>query len=102
MITKAKYYFEAHITVDQKENEFWSEFINICPSYFKHSKFDVDDVDNYHGKWFMSARSEELENIKLLVKSTIDILNNFGYNVVRWKIEDTLFDSKYGDNIFEI
>lgn len=97
MTTKAKLYFEAHITVDQKADEFWTEFVNIYPSYFRHSKFDVDDVDNYHGKWFMSARSEELESMKELIKNAIDILNTFGYNVVRWKIEDTLLDSKYGD-----
>jgi hypothetical protein len=96
---KAKYYFEAHITVDAKEPEQWEEFTNIQPYSFKHSKFDVDEVDSYHGKWFMSARNEYLDELKLDMSLAMIKLKNAGYNVIRWKIEDTLFDSKYGDVI---
>lgn len=95
----AKLYFEAHITVDSKEDAKWDEFVNIFPSDFRHSKFDVDDVDNYHGKWFMSARAQELSGMKRLIKSAIDNLTDSNYNVIRWKIEDTLLDSKYGDTL---
>lgn len=98
-MSTARLYYEAHVTVDSKPNEYWNEFTNILPSYFRHSKFDEDNVDNYHGKWFMSARSPDLEGIKNIIRNSISVLESLNYNVIRWKIEDTVLDSKYGDSL---
>jgi len=100
-MTKARLYFEAHITVDRPEHVgmlFWERFVRIGEKYdWKCSKFDQDDVDGYHDKWFMGARDTDFEQLKIRMKDTIKTLTEFWFNVIRFKIEDTLLDSKYGD-----
>jgi len=92
-------YFESHITVDSKDDSEWQRFTSIMPDVFRASKFDEDNVDHYHGKWFMSCRDTSLSGIKSSIKQAIDTLHGMSYNVVRWKIEDTILDSKYGDSL---
>ena len=91
---KARIYFESHITVDAGED--WDHFVTTVPSVFRCSRFDDDLVDNYNGKWFCSSRSDDYFVITNHIRNTLDILKEAGYNVIRWKIEDTLLDSKYG------
>jgi hypothetical protein len=99
-MTEARLYFEAHITVDRPETNDWNLFKWIGLKYdWKCSKFDQDDVDGYHNKWFMSARDTDLETLKVRVKNTTLLLINGEFNVIRWKIEDTVLDSKYGDTL---
>ncbi len=94
-MSDARLYYEAHITVDAGDD--WQHFIETVPSSYRCSKFDEDQVDNYHGKWFCSARGTALEDFKGDLSETINTLTENGYNVIRWKIEDTLLDSKHGD-----
>jgi len=100
-MTEARLYFEAHITTEIRNNgddDDWTTFKAISP-YWKCSKFDQDDVDGYHNKWFMSTRHTDLDKLKARIRHTLDMLETFEFNVVRWKIEDTLLDSKYGDTL---
>lgn len=93
---KAKLYYEAHITCDSG-NDF-DEFTTIAKyNGWRSSRFDEDNVDFYNGKWFLSYRETDLKTMKSSIKLIINELKQAGYSVIRWKIEDTLFDSKYGD-----
>jgi hypothetical protein len=100
MTTKAKLYFESHITVERADLSRWQTFESISwVKDWKPSRFDQDDVDGYHDKWFLSARDQDLETLKGRIKDTIDSLTSVGFEVIRWKIEDTVMDSKYGDTL---
>lgn len=97
---KARLYFEAHITVDAKEDP--SEFYAMKSALgdrFKVSRFDEDDVDGYDGKWFASARGEDLPETEAAVAAAVVCLQHNGFTVIRAKIEDTLLDTKHGDRI---
>lgn len=96
---KTRLYFEAHITCDRGTSEIsWPAFCEIAKEGdWKASKFDQDDVDGYHDKWFMSARDTDFESLKKRIAVTISRLTLANFNVIRWKIEDTILDSKYGD-----
>lgn len=94
-MTTSRLYYEAHITVDSKDDSKWNQFVGLLPKKFRCSKFDEDMVDHYNGKWFTSARNTRLEDIKADIKKAIAVLKSNDYNVIRWKIEDTILDSKF-------
>ena len=94
-------YYEAHITVEAGLDCYWTDFTNLFPGTFKCSKFDEDQVDDYNGKWFMSARDTDLDSIILTIRMAVERLEHLGFSVLRWKIEDTVLDSKYGDTFKE-
>jgi hypothetical protein len=91
-------YFEAHITVKPFENADWEKFaeqarLNDC----RASRFDVDEVDHYDGAWFLSARAKDYDALLNLISGAKSALVAEGYEFIRAKIEDTLFDTKHGD-----
>ncbi len=94
----ARHYYELHITLDAKDN--FDNFLNFCNKIeWRGSRFSEDEVDHYHGKWFASARCHRESSIKIWLKEAINAFQEAGYNVIRWKAEDTLLDSKYGDTL---
>lgn len=96
MADKARLYYEMHITV--KAVGEWDAFAGaVTHAKWKASKFDVDDVDAMHGQWFLSARWPTMEGCKKRMKAALDALRARGYEILRWKIEDTMLDSKHGD-----
>lgn len=98
MTDRARLYFEAHITVKAKEPEFWRSFARDARQMdWRASKFDVDEVDHYDGAWFLSARAKSLREMKERVRNMLQLVQRNNYEVVRWKIEDTVLDSKLGD-----
>lgn len=102
-MTNSRLYYEAHITVDSdkpiQQGKVFSDFSEMTSKDFKTSMFDEDNVDDYNGKWFASARSTNLDLMKLKIKNQVDFYNKNNYPVIRWKIEDTVLDSKYGDTL---
>ncbi len=95
-------YYEAHITV--RPPMFgtinWTWFSSFAErNQFKASRFDVDEVDQYDGCWFLSARDTNLQALKEKIKIANHSLIDSSFKPVRWKIEDTLLDSKYGDTL---
>lgn len=95
---KSRLYYELHLTLEAGDD--FNNFLKICQSVdWRGSRFDQDEVDAYHGKWFASQRCEYEDDIKLLLKDAILTFEKEGYSVIRWKAEDTLFDSKYGDSL---
>ena len=88
--------YEAHITVEARD-DLWGNFQEMGRlNDFKTSRFDIDEVDNMDGKWFMTAGQENLDDLKLAVKAMLMGLSFMNYNIVRFKIEETLLDSKDG------
>lgn len=98
MTTTSRLYYEAHITVEGGAEAEWPAFVASANAHaWRASKFEVDEVDHYDGAWFLSFRSEKLDIIARAVDSMVIDLATSNYTVRRWKIEDTLFDSKHGD-----
>jgi hypothetical protein len=94
----ARLYYELHITCEAGEDfELFRRIANHLD--WRASRFSEDDVDDYHGKWFMSARVHLMMAAHALLEITMQSLSAAGITVIRWKVEDTLFDSKHGDTI---
>lgn len=100
---KVRLYCELHITCEANGN--FDDFVKLVEGYspdWRCSRFDEDLVDNYHGKWFCSSKCFTINNIIEMLKNTVRYLTANGVEVIRWKAEDTLFDSKYGDKLEDI
>lgn len=97
---KARLYLELHITVESQEDEKFPLFQGwAMVNNWRASRFSEDDVDGYNSKWFLSAREEYKSVAVANLKKTLAALTEKGHYVLRWKIEDTLLDSKYGDTL---
>lgn len=102
-------YFEAHITVDSAgsdkielyTNKQAGDYETFCKGMenigWKCSKFDHDDVDGIAGMWFCSNKAEQFETIREAVLDAVNLLTSVGYKVLRAKIENAVWDTKYGD-----
>jgi hypothetical protein len=93
--------YESHITVSPKEIEIsYSQFSNRSSELgWKTSKFEHDDVDGIAGKWFLSYRSKSRETIITETAGMVHGLICSGFEVLRWKIEQTVADSKLGSEL---
>lgn len=97
-MTRSRLYYEAHVTVEEGPD--WELFAHSARATdWRASKFDEDEVDDMSGKWFLSCRGEDLDQVRGWVRSMIADLEESGLTVLRWKIEDTVLDSKHGDTL---
>lgn len=97
---KARLYYEAHITVEAAPDDEWGRFSHSARvSGWRASRFSEDEVDDMDGKWFLSTRDIDYDKIKDDIISAICWMEDNGFQVLRYKIEDTLLDSKHGDTI---
>lgn len=93
-------YFEAHITTDPHEEHTFEEFASMCTEFgWRASMFEHDDVDQIAGKWFASFRSTSHTAIVSEVRGMVYSLGQADTEVLRYKIEETLLDSKCGDKL---
>ena len=93
-------YFEAHITVEPHEEHTFEEFAAMATEFdWRASRFDEDHVDDATGKWFMSFRHTSYERIVREVRGMVYSLQQADTVVSRYKIEETLLDSKHGDTL---
>ncbi len=106
-LDRARLYFEAHITVrppsteeQYRSREGWDQFADTSRELgWRASKFEVDEVDDATGLWFLSTRHESYEHILAELQGMVHGLGWSDFEVVRYKIEDTLLDSKSGDEL---
>lgn len=106
-LNRSRLYFEAHITVrppsteeQYRTKEGWEQFADTSRELgWRASKFEVDEVDDATGLWFLSYRSEDRQTIENEVRGMVHGLSCSDFEVVRYKIEDTLLDSKSGDEL---
>lgn len=97
---RARLYYEAHITVEAGTDDQWGSFSQAARRVgWRASKFDEDEVDDMSGKWFLSRRHELLDVIEQTIVGTVRAIEDLGMIVIRYKIEDTLLDSKHGDKL---
>lgn len=98
----ARLYFELHVTVDSEgssEVDFEAFKRMMTLIGWKASRFDQDDVDDYHGKWFASQRCTTDASIREELSAVLFVCSTCYWPVLRWKAEDTLLDSKHGDTL---
>lgn len=94
----ARLYYEAHITVAAPPRGDYDTFVRkVTSEDWRASKFEHDDVDHIEGKWFLSAKAKAGHAIKAMVLGMLHELRSAGFTVERWKIEEAMLDSKYGD-----
>ena len=92
-------YFEAHVTVEPIQGIMrdYDAFAEYCRKIgWRASRFEHDDVDEIAGKWFMSTRHPSHSQTVQMVQG---VLNNAPGHILRYKIEETLLDSKCGDRL---
>ena len=101
MRNKTRLYYEAHITVQaQPGTEGFANFAEVCEkAEWKASVFGEDYVDGEAGQWFASWRGPKRKMTFKRVQAAVAALTEKGYVVTRWKVEETVADSKEGDKL---
>lgn len=92
-------YFEAHITTDPVDTDRWDEFLGLVDTY----DFRVADLWMHKGEeiqpWkmdaFCSGRGGHYDDLFGRMKAIIDRCTAMGIKVRRYKIENTLLDSRH-------
>jgi len=93
----SRLYYEAHLTVEPGEGSFDDFRDTFQSDNWRVSAFAEDDVDQIVGKWFITSRAtSQAQMIKMVRDMRADLEAN-GLTVLRSKIEDTLLDTKHGD-----
>src|SRR6185369_9095163 len=100
---RSKLYFECHVTIDPLNGKRLKLFTEICkPLNFRvadlvmiksNGKDKPSDRDS-----FCTSRSKDFNDLNDRMVSLITECKKNSIKVRRYKIEDTILDSKYGDN----
>jgi len=98
---RSRLYYEAHITIEPQVGETFAERLQECAESkgWRMSAFLMLQAHLDPPKAFVSYRSEQLRDICEAVADMARTLERCGFTVLRWKIEDTLFDSNRGDEL---
>lgn len=101
-MTTAALYYEAHVTIDPVEEWRRPEVENLAHnSGFRLAKLLMDKGVPSQLDTFMTGHSKDLDDIKHRTELTVRLLKGNGFNVRRYKIEDTLLDSRH-DDVFKL
>lgn len=102
-MSKAKLYFESHITIepvfeDRLERlETVAEFHNFKVAKLLMQKRPEDVPERSRFDTFMTGHSQNFDTLEINMLNLIDDLKSEGFKVWRYKIEDTLLDSRTED-----
>ena len=99
-----KLYYESHVTVDPLEGLELNKFKSTCNNYgFKVAELlmvkEGFGLVNSDKDSFCTTRSKNFDDISKRTKLLIYELNMVNIKVRRYKIEDTLIDSKISDDL---
>lgn len=100
-----QYYLEAHVTIEPIFDERLEEAKRISRKYkFKVAdllmkKRESDTEERSKHDTFMTGHSKNYQDIQDRITGLINELNDNGFKVWRYKIEDTLIDSKMSDKL---
>lgn len=96
-------YYECHVTVDPEFAKKHLElFAKISDMYnFRISSF-LMFVDHGEPKAFTTARGTDMTDIQTRMESLCKALKVNGFKVLRYKIEDTLLDSRHQGDTMEL
>lgn len=96
---ESRLYYEAHITIAPPSRELQDRLEVFAERHeWRVSTF----LKVTEGPWpdaFISARDKSLVSIRSRLISMRQLLEVNGYDILRVKIEDTLFDTKKGDDV---
>lgn len=96
----SRLYYEAHITIEPKPGMAFDDFRRgFQNDLWRVSAFAEDDVDQIVGKWFITSRAKSHSHMVRMVRTMCQGLRANGFQVLRAKIEDTLLDTKHGDEL---
>lgn len=94
----ARLYYEAHITIDPVPEDQRPKVQGLLAPYnFKLAKLLMQKGEPSAIDTFATGHGKELQDIKTRLLEAVYTLHANGHTVRRWKIEDTLFDSRHGD-----
>lgn len=96
---KARLYYEAHITIDPVA-EGCREFVQerlLGPWGFRLAKLLMDKGVPSTLDTFCTAHGTDYVNVQLRVVGAVRALQREGYTVRRYKVEDTMMDSRTAD-----
>ncbi len=102
------YYYEAHITLEPLFDEQHEELVTICSHYGFHvaellmRRRQNDLPERSRDDSFATGRSKTLEDLKGRMLALMDELTRQGFVIWRYKIEDTVLDSRYGDETWPL
>lgn len=104
-LMKAKLYYEAHVTVEPVFGERLDQFKAICSHFnFKAAnllmqKRKDDTPERSKHDTFATGHSQTWTDIVCRVTGIVVALRSSGFKVWRYKIEDTLLDSRSQDRL---
>ena len=91
-------YYESHITIDPVFYDRLEEFKTIAARYnYRVTELLMVKEDQSTKDSFCTSRSKNYTQITNDTISLVDMLQRKGFKVLRYKIEDTLVDSKIED-----
>jgi hypothetical protein len=95
----SRLYYEAHITVPPLNNAQLAVVEQLCSAHDWHrSTFELHKGGQVPNA-FVSCRDTSRNHIIARTGTMLRLLLNAGFTVLRWKVEDTLLDSKRGDRL---
>lgn len=96
----AKLYFEAHITIDPVPEEGRDAVQALgMPWGFRLAKLLMQKGEPSNIDTFMTAHGRDLDDMRRRVTGMVIDLQRTGYTVRRYKVEDTIFDSRTHDEL---
>ncbi len=98
---KSRLYYECHVTIEPPTTvERVQELDTISKSRgWRMSTFTMLKPGAEPPNAFISYRNQDYDKTLAGVRAVIDDVEAHGFTVLRWKIEDTLFDSNKGDTL---
>lgn len=99
----AQYYLESHITIEpvfderQKQAEFIAGKYDFKMAHLLMQKERASTAERSNRDSFLTGHSKSRTNIQTRTMNLVADLQNAGFKVWRYKIEDTLIDSKFED-----
>lgn len=99
-MTIAKHYYEAHVTLDPVfgfQRDRADRIATECK--FKLAKLFMVKGIAHDGDTFLTAHGKELWEIKARTEDVVHALRGAGFVVRRYKIEDTVLDSRIADEL---
>ena len=106
----SRLYYEAHVTIEPLTDETRPVVENLCSRLgFKIAEFLMqraapgqEDVPANDPNSFTSARDVSSQKIGQRVRALVLCLRAMGVEVRRYKIEDTMLDTKHEDDLLDV
>lgn len=102
------FYYESHIAIDPVFDEKLEQFRMLCADHrfmvadFLMQKRKHDRPERSASDLFCTGRSKSFEDLQKRMFDLTHLLISNGFKVWRYKIEQTLVDSRYDDKQFPL